>query len=730
MVLFGLLLLPLLLGMAMRKVINHDEHQFIAAGVLIARQGLVPFLDFPYFHLPGLSYLYAGAFLWSDRLLLTARGLAVGAAWLMLLLLLVAPLGLFQRQQRIPSGATGAPQKRGSTLNWTRWAGVLIVLLLISTQTFRYTMGWAWNHDVPVLLLCVAVWVQLRLAIAHRPGSPPLYAYLLIGLLMGLATAMRASFALPALVFALFALPPLQISLSASATAKPEPGWRAGLLRRLGQPAAWRPILWLGVGGLIGSLPGWVFFPIAPAQFLFGNFEYVRLNTAHYLETGGLAPGEGWRQKWEMTRDTLITVWRANFALVLLSVVQTVRVVYMNRGRAMPGLGFLGVLIPAALVSGYAPTPMQVQYIYLAFPLLALLNLALLAYDPMPRLGMGLLLVAALYGASQAGADFRDSWAAAWQPGTWVPVQVHAHGQQIARLVENNRTWQAAPAFSQALHDGPIITLAPIYALEGGAQIRPELVSGPFGWRVANLVAPSVRRAMDIVGPDELLPEMAGHPPQALLVGIHGAHAPLEPPLNEFAQTFGYVPIAIPGFASEPGTLWLAPVWSWRDPDDPRPIHLGAGGYRLLPEPGASLVGEVAAGHDAPALRIEIELYLAAEATGHEAASDKSLDLTPHLGIAIVPASRVQGAGLETGAQTGFAAETLADAVPVGTLQIPFPPEWHSEQGYSERGLHLQETFTLPPEWDFSDSEIVVGRIDRPTGRPLGQWVVLPPLSR
>src|SRR3954465_2194995 len=45
---------------AMGRDLNHDEHQFIAPGVLISRGGLLPYRDFPIFHLPNLAFISAG----------------------------------------------------------------------------------------------------------------------------------------------------------------------------------------------------------------------------------------------------------------------------------------------------------------------------------------------------------------------------------------------------------------------------------------------------------------------------------------------------------------------------------------------------------------------------------------------------------------------------------------------------------------------------------------------
>src|SRR3954471_18720597 len=44
---------------AMDRDLNHDEHQFVAPGVLISREGLLPYRDFPMFHLPNLAFIYA-----------------------------------------------------------------------------------------------------------------------------------------------------------------------------------------------------------------------------------------------------------------------------------------------------------------------------------------------------------------------------------------------------------------------------------------------------------------------------------------------------------------------------------------------------------------------------------------------------------------------------------------------------------------------------------------------
>ena len=67
------LVFPIVLGVAMTKGLNHDEHQHIAAGALIAREGLLPYMDFPHFHTPYLAFIYAALFRVTDHLLILGQ---------------------------------------------------------------------------------------------------------------------------------------------------------------------------------------------------------------------------------------------------------------------------------------------------------------------------------------------------------------------------------------------------------------------------------------------------------------------------------------------------------------------------------------------------------------------------------------------------------------------------------------------------------------------------------
>jgi hypothetical protein len=186
---------------------------------------------------------------------------------------------------------------------------------------------------------------------------------------------------------------------------------------------------------------------------------------------------------------------------------------------------------------------------------LALLFLAALAHDARPRYAVWATGIAAGVAAMLAVPRYADGAAIVFDPNEWLPLKVHARGEYIAQLAGH----------------APVLTLAPIYPLEGDAPIYPELVTGPMGWRVATLLPPEARARFGLVGVDDLEADLAQSPPRAILTGIHDNDAEVEAPLLAYAQAHGYVPVPLP----EEGSLWLSPQAHWGDQ-----IALGAA---LLP---------------------------------------------------------------------------------------------------------------------------------------------------
>jgi len=144
--------LAILFGRAVERPLSHDEHQFVASGALLANEGLVPYVDYAYFHMPYLTFVYGALFGLSDHLLLTARAFSVLCAWLTLLLVFATTWRLWR--------------SRSEGVALLMASGALVLVLL--NPLFVYTSGLSWNHDLPTLLMVAAFLAHLS---ALRSGS-------------------------------------------------------------------------------------------------------------------------------------------------------------------------------------------------------------------------------------------------------------------------------------------------------------------------------------------------------------------------------------------------------------------------------------------------------------------------------------------------------------------------------------------------------------------------------
>ncbi len=114
--------------------------------------------------------------------------------------------------------------------------------------------------------------------------------------------------------------------------------------------------------------------------------------------------------------------------------------------------------------------------------------------------------------------------------------RVHDLGKKIASRVDGGR----------------VLTLTPIFPLEGGATIFEEFATGSFGWRAAHLVPVEIRQEVGLVAETDLEDFLASQPPAAIFVGYEGL---LEQPFVEFARQNAFKLREL----STDKTLWLAP---------------------------------------------------------------------------------------------------------------------------------------------------------------------------
>lgn len=501
----------LLLGLNMRRGLNHDEHQFVASAVLMARYGLIPYADFPYFHVPTQTLLNAALFTMFDRFLLTARLTSVVSGWLSLVLLFWL-------------GWTYAPFER----IWARFGYALAgIVTLMAAPIFVHTSGRAWNHDLPMLLtlLSLAAFLQGGQPARRSPPAPSGQgtAWVVIaGVLLGLAVATRLSYAFLAPAFVLGC-------------------WLWGV------QGGWRGRMQVLSGFVFGALSGlapvWWALWSAPEDFLFGNVVYnLRLNPLYYAmreSAASMTPaaklaylGHLWVEK------------PTNLVVPLLFVATLLPALPRLRTRAAIPLTMTLLLLPLALFSAMSPTPSQSQYYYVLYPLLLLGVFFSAAQWPKRRRWAGVLIgVAAIGSLPFVVAPYSEGAAILMQPSQWYPEKVHRRSQSIARLTEGGR----------------ILTLAPIYALEGGAAIYPELVTGPMAWRVAPLLSPAERARFGFLDAAGLEALLAQRPPRGVLTDFEEDDAELEQVFVDYARKHAFTPVPLP----DEGVLWLSGMADW-----------------------------------------------------------------------------------------------------------------------------------------------------------------------
>lgn len=386
---------------------------------------------------------------------------------------------------------------------WIRLAGaVAMATLWFGSELFTDSSGRTWNHDIPTLLALLAFTIVLVIP------TPRPWQWLLAGLFAGLAVGGRLTMApfaavLPLCALLFFNLPLVQ-------------RFRLGLMGGLGVFLAFLPSLW--------------FYLQSPAGYLFGNFEFPRLpllaeDNERILKT--ISPWRKLRYFFkEVVKDNL------PLALALIGVLTFhFRAVRFDGKAAWPWI--VGAL--ALLAGAFAPTRYEMQHFYVVAPLAALLAAWHLRESP-KWLPVVLLLVGLtnLFWAR----DVIKSGGQLFKPDEWDVTRLHTDALELRARVP----------------EGKILTIAPIYAVEAGLSIYPQLATGRFGWKFGYLVEPARRKTLGLLAEADLKSLLDPNPPSGILTGV--GDGDLEKPFLRYARRRNYSPTPI----TDDATLWLPPL--------------------------------------------------------------------------------------------------------------------------------------------------------------------------
>jgi len=482
----------LLLNLAMQKPLDHDEHQFVASGALMARDGLMMYRDYPYFHLPYLTYIYAAVFIIFDKLLFSARMISMLSAFATITLVFCVSWRLFREK--------------------TEWERLLLaagtVTLMISSPVFVHTSGYAWNHDLPMLLTLGAFLLHSQ-GIKRENG----WAFAVVsGILLGGAVGVRLTFA-P--LFAPFFLLPIL--------------YRKLLMKK----QLYQLLIGFSAGFFLALLPAIYWLLNTPEAFWLGNFKYPELNTLFRADIGDTRAMSAFGK---LLYTLEVCIQPGNLLIIAAAGFFTFRKKFLQialKKRETVEIVFIAVILPFLLIGVYAPTPTFKQYFYapVFFAALAIPFGIAGFFDHFST--RALKNFAILIGISGIiGMTQHPDFYTLFNDNAWQPIRIHQQGSEAAAKMKNG---------------GKVLTFSPIIPLEGGLKIYPEFATGPFAWRTAKFLSAKERQRFGMISASELPEFVSKNPPGGILTG---ANRRQDSRLNQFAQKLGYKRTAIaPGVA-------------------------------------------------------------------------------------------------------------------------------------------------------------------------------------
>ncbi len=470
---------------AMTKELIHDEHQFISSAYLLAKNGLWPYVDYPYFHMPNLVFVYAILFKWFPEKLLAARVFSVISA-VLAAGILYWTIYILARHRFV--------YKIGLSL--------CALVLLVADPLYNEVAGFAWNHDLSVLLALLAT-VIFIVGFRHSKIKKWLFVS---GIFLSIAIGVRVSWVM--------IIPPF---LAGFFIFQRDDTFRTKI----------ESIFWFALGGILAMLPSLILFLLAPRKFIFGNYWYAQLNTQYRLDIGTARPID------LMSKLRFFLNYQEPGFWILL--VLTIFYVYLWSGwqyyknkKIDPVIIFAILLLPFIFSGSMLPSPAYRQYFYAVVPFEILAVVYSISFihtsrKLMPsawafRFLVGMTVLSGFWGLDDVYSAFRLE-----KKQNWVPHQVHEIGMQLADEVGSGR----------------ILTLAPTIVAESGLDIYPEFATSPFVWRIGYLLSEEQQILYDVIAKKELEKYLNQTPPAGIILGEERSY---ENPLIRYAEKNEYLP--------------------------------------------------------------------------------------------------------------------------------------------------------------------------------------------
>jgi hypothetical protein len=488
--------------------LNHNEHMYITASVLLA-QGHALYKDFAYLQTPYLPLLYGTVFKLlgvSSFYLLTGKVISV-------VFLGISSITVFLVAGRVLN-------------NTVLSLGVATLFLLNMTITNAATE--VSNYIMPVAFSMVSFYVFIVSIENHiRP-----FGIALAGCFLAIAIGTKLTYATLVIPFIATSLFCALSEHSAAITAK----------RRI------HCVLVPFIAGLaIGLLP-MPFFLSDLESFLFNNLGYHNVS-AQWRQSTGLP---GTMSLYSKLVYALHLCFQADNLVVLLGIllgrgvsINSVHRIRWAHKRIPTGASLALLLVLIAVPTALAPTPSFPQYFAMPASFLFLLLIYSLSSTSVEiaTLHRRVLLALVLVSVAYNGPSLLKSMSHLAHRDRWSGLHVHDVAMNLRNVLADR------PAGT----DYKTATLSPLFVIESNLPIYPELSTGPFLYRIGDVLTPEDRDRFMGTSPRSIDGLFNDDPPVAILVGFEGT---LDDPLIEYAIANSYTKVDVPGFG---GKVYVRP---------------------------------------------------------------------------------------------------------------------------------------------------------------------------
>jgi len=362
--------------------------------------------------------------------------------------------------------------------------GLGAAVLYVFNPLVDYANGYAWNHDVVILCVMLSLWLFILTDFKQKSAF---WTTAAMGALLTFAACMRITTFLVVLLF-LFILLSVPADSVKQRIKNTYPFMAASIL----------VLIW----------PLWIIANALKAFYL-NLFKIPALNGKWLNEVGMVY------DKLDITFESFTTP--GYFTLMVIAIYLWVTIIFLRHNlkindkpkvlltALVPLVFFIAAFIPPTMWQQYLAVPVAFILISLAFPFLFLQNQSSVKkFRKYYKISIVIIIIGVLVSVVTYPVVIQRI-PSVIVPEVWAPIELHRIAQDIA---------------DEMARPGLILTLAPLYAIEGGCDIYTELSCGPFVYRIADYLSAEERRITKTTGPSSISGLVSEKPPSAVITNV------------------------------------------------------------------------------------------------------------------------------------------------------------------------------------------------------------------